>query len=364
MSDDFSREDFDRAWAEEERAEQQRQDRARPDGASDAWSNPIPLFAEHERPAPYPLDALPATIRAAVESYQHFGQQPVEMVACSALSAASLACQGLADVDRDGNLTGPCSLSFMIVAGSGERKTAADKRMRREITAWQEDKRREQAPAIQAAERRLAIWQTRKDGILQKIKRLSGSTKAEDHDECRTLESALLLLDDDRPKVPPLVKLFHEDTSPERLAVNLADGWPTASLWSDEAGLIVGSHAMTEDVALRFLSLLNRLWDGNEFDRQRESRSCAHVRGRRFTVSLMMQPAVLAKLVAIGSGIARGTGALARFVVAWPSTTMGSRDYRPGDLDSQRYARSMRACARCSMLRCRSTNAARCNHRH
>jgi hypothetical protein len=74
---------------------------------ADAWPEVIPLFAEHEASGPYPIDVLPPTLRGAIQSYQAFGQQPLSMVACSALSAVSLACQGLADVDRDGNLRGP-----------------------------------------------------------------------------------------------------------------------------------------------------------------------------------------------------------------------------------------------------------------
>jgi Protein of unknown function (DUF3987) len=91
---------------------------------------------------------------------------------------------------------------------------------------------------------------------------------------------------------------------------------------------------MSEDSALRFLALLNVLWDGGTFDRERETRASAHVSGRRFTSGLMLQPATLAKLASVGGGIARGVGALARFLVAWPTTTMGGRDYRAGDLDS------------------------------
>jgi hypothetical protein len=312
---------FDRAL-KRQRAEQ-----------AETWGDPVPLFAEHERPEPYPIDALPPIIRDAVVTYQAFGQQPIELVACSALSAASLVCQALADVDRDGNLTGPCSLSFLVVAASGERKTACDRRMRRALDQWQDEKRKEQAPAIRAAERRLAIWQTRHDGILQKIKRLSGSAKEDEQAECQNLESLLLLHDKERPEVPAQVALFYEDTTPEKLAVNLANGWPSASLWSDEGGLVIGSHAMSEDSAMRFLALLNRLWDGGTFDRQRETRNCAHVRGRRFTAALMLQPNALGKLCAAGDGVARGVGALARFLIAWPSSTIGARAYRPGDLD-------------------------------
>jgi putative DNA primase/helicase len=298
------------------------------------WEEPTPLYAEHEKTEPYPIDALTPIIRGAVQSYQAFGQQPVEMVACSALSASSLACQGLADVDRDGNLRSPCSLSILSIAISGERKTSCDRRMRREIERWQRAKEEEQAPQIEGAERRFAIWQAEREGMVSKIKRLAGALDTKKSDERDQLKSKLILHDQDRPKIPVGVKLFYQDVTPERLASALATGWPSASLWSDEAGLIVGSHAMGEDSALRFLALLNIFWDGGTFDRQRETRACVHVRGRRFTSALMMQPNTLARLVATGEGLARGVGALGRFLLAWPTSTMGTRTYRPGHLDS------------------------------
>ena len=300
--------------------------------------DPVPLFTDEE-PAPYPIAALPKIMRAAVRSYQGFGRQPVELVACSAVSAAALCCQGLADVDRDGNLIGPCSLSFLIIAVSGERKTTVDKRWRRAIRDWQQHERAQREPDIAIAKRQVQIWRHREEGILQKIKRLAGSADRDDKAEFARLEMELKQLDAE-PKVPPEVNLFHEDTTPERLAVSLANGWPSSSLWSDEAGLIVGSHAMSEEVALRFLALLNRLWDGNEFDRERETTTSAHIRGRRFTVSLMLQPHILGNLIAIGAadagsdGVARGGGALGRFLLAWPRTTIGGRFYKAGDLDS------------------------------
>lgn len=301
---------------------------------AEAWSEPTPLYAEHEKPEPYPLDALPPLLRHAVSTYQAFGQQPVELIACSALATASLACQGLANVSRDGNLAGPCSLSFITVAVSGERKTSADTRMRRAATEWQAEKRREQAPMIAAAKRRLEIHEARCDGLLGRIKRLSSSMKSEDEMEREQLGSKLLALETERPKVPPEICLFHEDTSPEQLAIDLARGWPSASLWSDEGGLIVGSHAMSEHAALRFLTLLNRLWDANEFDRRRVTRECATVRGRRFSVSIMLQPTALGTLLTTGNGLARGVGALARCLVAWPTSTIGARSYKAGNLNA------------------------------
>jgi hypothetical protein len=72
----------------------------------------------------------------------------------------------------------------------------------------------EQEPEIRVAERRLAIWQTKHDEALQKIKRLSGSTKPDDQDEVRSLEGLLEVLDGEQPHVPPRISLFYEDATP------------------------------------------------------------------------------------------------------------------------------------------------------
>ena len=47
----------------------------------------------------------------------------------------------------------------------------------------------------------------------------------------------------------------------------------------------------------------------------------------------MMQHIVLCQLVGAAGGVARGTGFLARFLLAWPRSTMGTRDYRECTLD-------------------------------
>jgi hypothetical protein len=71
------------------------------------WPEPEPILGAGEDARPYPLDALPPVMRKAVETYQRYGQQPLALVACSALANASLAVQGLVDVGRDQNLIGP-----------------------------------------------------------------------------------------------------------------------------------------------------------------------------------------------------------------------------------------------------------------
>jgi len=92
---------------------------------NDGWPDPLPLTAKID-PEPYPLDAMPETLRAAVEEVRAFTKAPIPLVASSALAALSLAVQAHADVKRAEKLQGPTGLFLLTVADSGERKSTCD----------------------------------------------------------------------------------------------------------------------------------------------------------------------------------------------------------------------------------------------
>src|SRR5947208_12071752 len=77
------------------------------------WPDPAPLDQTSLGDKPYPIDAMPDVMADAVKEYRAYGQQPFPLVACSAMAAASLAAQGLADVRRDRGLCGPVSLYLL-----------------------------------------------------------------------------------------------------------------------------------------------------------------------------------------------------------------------------------------------------------
>ena len=87
---------------------------------------------------------------------------------------------------------------------------------------------------------------------------------------------------------------------------------------------------MNKDSVMRNLALLNKLWDGGRYqsDRADEDRS-RDVRGARLTMGLMLQELTLRAFFDQSKGLARGSGFLARFLVAWPDSTMGTRSYSP-----------------------------------
>ena len=103
------------------------------------------------------------------------------------------------------------------------------------------------------------------------------------------LRSQLESLDANVPAEVIVPHLFYENVTPEALGKELAKGWPSASLWSEEAGLVIGSHGMNDESIMRYLSLLNRLWDGVSSDNFRVTKASYLIEGHRLTVSLMMR---------------------------------------------------------------------------
>ena len=287
------------------------------------WPEPEPL-TEPLDAQPYPDEALPLIMREAVRQAQAFVQAPMALVACSALSALSLAAQGLANVRRDHQLVGPISLYLLAVADSGERKTTCDAIFCPALRDWETGSRQEMSPEIAKLEAASAVFEAKKAGILEAIKhkrRRAQDTAGE--------ENELEALVGDAP-VPPLVpRLLYADATPEALAHALATGWPSGGVLSAEAGAVFGAHGMGQDTILRNLALLNVLWDGGEMAIDRRSKPSFVLRGRRLTFGLMLQPEALRGFLERAGTLPRGTGFIARFLIAWPGSTQGTRAYRP-----------------------------------
>ena len=121
-------------------------------------------------------------------------------------------------------------------------------------------------------------------------------------------------------------RLIYGDATPEALKWNLAKGWPSGGVVSSEAGLVFGAHGMGKDSVMRNLATLNQLWDGVDIATERRTTESFTVRGARLTIALQVQEATLRNFFDRSGGLARGTGFLARFLLAWPESTQG---YRP-----------------------------------
>ncbi len=292
-----------------------------PAADSAGWPEPQPLTARI-RPEPYPADALPDGIRAAVQEVAAFVQAPFPLVASSALGALSLAAQARADVKRADRLQGPSGLFMLTVADSGERKTTCDGFFTQAIRGYEAEQAELAKPALKQHSAAIAAWTAEREGILSAIKDAGKKSKPADK-----LRADLAELEHEKPEPPRVPRLVHGDATPEALTWDLATRWPSAGIVSSEAGAIFGSHGMGRESIMRNLGILNQLWDGVPQHFARRTSESYTVRGARLTVALQVQEATLREFFGRSGALVRGSGFLARFLVAWPESTQGQRPF-------------------------------------
>ena len=286
------------------------------------WPTPSPLAAPEDVQA-YPLDALPTGIREAVDEVLTFVRCPPALAACSALSALSLAGQALANIRRAKHLEGPTGLYLLAIADSGERKTTCDGYFLEPIREWEKEQgeRTKADVARHAAE--AAAWEERKAGIKARVR--DASKKGED---CAAAVHELADVEAEAPQPFRVPRAIHADATPEALAWALARGWPSGGVMASEAGIVFGGHGMGRDSVMRNLSLLNALWDGASHRVERRMSESYTVRGARLTMGLAAQPDTVRQFLESTNGLARGNGFLARFLIAAPQSTQGTRAFR------------------------------------
>ncbi|MFV9474678.1 YfjI family protein [Advenella sp. RU8] len=287
------------------------------------WPDPLPLVGSVYDPEPYPLDALPQGIKAAVLDVQKATQAPLAMIATSALTALSLAGQAHINVARNKHLTGPVSLFGLVLAESGERKSTVDWFFTRPIREYETQQAESMKADLANYHADLQSWESKKAGCKEAIKQAVKNGKTTD-----AFESNLRALELDKPEPPKVPRLIYGDFTPEELTYSLATRWPSGGVVSDEAGSVFGSHGMGADSVMRNLAAMNTLWGGGTHTVSRRTSASFSTRNARLVVSLLVQLPVLVDYMRKAGELARGSGFLARFLVAWPESTQGTRQYQ------------------------------------
>ncbi|MBV5341836.1 MAG: DUF3987 domain-containing protein [Deltaproteobacteria bacterium] len=288
---------------------------------AEEWPKPSPIESKIN-PEPYPLDALPDTIRLAIEEVLGFVKAPVPLVVSAALSALSMAVQSHADVARAEKLTGPSSTYLLTIADSGERKSTCDGFFTSAIRDYEEKQAEAAKPFVKEYEAAFSTWDMKYSGVKDSIR---AAAKAAQSTEA--LETDLSQLQLDKPEPPRIPRIIYGDATPAALKYSLAKGWPSGAVVSSEGGIVFGGHGMKKDSAMENLATLNQLWDGTDMPTERRASESYTVKGARFTMSIMVQEPTLRAFFRQDGGLARGTGFLARFLIAWPESTQGFRPF-------------------------------------
>ena len=280
----------------------------------------LPLFRPPDEGAPYPVDALPPLLMAAVEAIADMTQCDPAIAAGSVLGAASLAVMAHADVVLPHGAVVPTSLYLVTLAESGDRKSAADDlamaAVREAEVTGQEVRRAQWGDHCCAKE----AWQAAKADLV----------KTHRKDRAK-LEAALKALGDEpRPPLDPFIVVTEPTIA--GLEKTFLAARPALGLFSDEGGQMLGGHAMRDESRLHTLTALNNLWQGKPIKRTRAGDGNSLMPGRRLALHLMFQPGIAPKL--LGDAEAISTGLVARLLVAAPPSRPGQRLFKMPDADS------------------------------
>lgn len=276
---------------------------------------PQPLIRDAAPGAAYPVEAL-GPLRDAVEAVQGMTQAPIALPAASALTVASLAVQGFADVETLGG-SRPTSIFALTVARSGERKSASDAPLMAAIREFEREQARTHRDKMADWQNKHAIWKGKRESILKEVTKGKGDKKTGAEADLDALgPEPIAPASSDRTVTEPtfegLTKLF-------------ANGQPSLGLFSDEGGQFLGGHAMNRDNQQKTLAAFNDLWQGNPIRRTRAGDGHATLFGCRLAAHLMVQPAIARAFMA--NPLAVDTGFLPRFLICEPPSNIGKRLY-------------------------------------
>lgn len=289
---------------------------------------PKPIIGQ--QPAePYPLDALPDLLRNAVTEVQSYVQAPVALVACNALAIASLSAQGLAKVRRDRQLVSPLSLFVWIIAEPSERKSFSEEFFIQPVRSWVREQVAAGKPQWDQYIADLDTWEASRKGIKRNIEKLAkDGSKAE-------LEKAsgdLKRLIEEKPQRPLIAKLHYSDATIQAITDGLQK-YPSGGILTSEGGAFFGGAGMYSDSIMGAMAAYNDIWTGAEIAIDRKGEGSTLLRDVALMMSISVQPEVLRKFISKTGTLARGSGFLARPLLAMPESTQGQRFYKPPPAD-------------------------------
>lgn len=287
-------------------------DAARSELVPHAPEEPTQLVQEPQPAEPYPLGSL-GPLKGAADAIRDKTQAPAAIAAQAALGVAALAVQGLADVETLGGKA-PCSLFLLTVAGSGERKSACDNLVMLAVREFEEELAAARTSEVTAAKNRRAIWEASRRRIV--------SEKADDKTDRAAREADLDALGNE-PEEPRLPIVTTGDPTVEGLVKHMGQLRPSLGIFSGEGGAFLGGVGMNLENRLKTAAMLSSFWDGAPVTRLRAGDGGSSFSGRRLSMHLMVQPVAAAALLA--DRIANGQGLLARFLIVWPTSTIGTR---------------------------------------
>ena len=281
-----------------------------------ADEGPRPLTRQLPPETPFPVDSLGPVLSGVVKAIDAKTQAPLPICANSVLAVSTLAVQGHADVVLPTGQRKPLSEFFITIAGSGERKSAADSLATEPIKEYERQLEAQYKADCENFKIIHAAWSKQRDQLLN---------DKNANRELSAKKQALAELGPE-PEAPLLPIYLCGGPTIEGLYRLLREGQPSVGLFSDEGGAFVGGHAMSEDHRLKTAAGLSKLFDGEPLKRPRAGEGTYILRGKRLSLHLLVQPRVAVNI--FNDENLRDQGVLSRMLAVHPVSAVGTRFWK------------------------------------
>jgi hypothetical protein len=272
------------------------------------WRTPMPL--QDVRLPSFPVDALPEPLTDWVKAVAESTATVVDMAAVCVLPVIALAVQGKFEIEGKADYTEPLNLYVLIIARSGERKSAIVKKMTHAIMEYERAENSTRRAQIAERETKLNSLKKKRNESDKKGK----IQEAQQYDaQYKTIEAHKV----------KLLRLIADDATPEALTSLLADNGGIMSVISTEGGFfdtLAGRYSNTVSI-----DTVLKAHSGDPIYVDRKGSPPEEVANPALTMLLAAQENVLEGL--LNNEVFKGRGLTARILYSKPNSLVGKREY-------------------------------------
>ena len=277
------------------------------------WKAPLP-FNEVNLP-PFPVKSLPWPLGEWVTAVSQNTETPTDMAAVCALAVLSCTVQGKFVVSPKNHYSEPLNLYFLIVANSGERKSAIVRLMTQPIYQY-ERKENERRRTLMENE------QVKLNSLKKQVETLERDGKNEKASKIRVQYRSI-----EQNQTKPL-RLIADDTTPEAMTSLLANNNGMLSIITTEGGIfdtLAGRYSNTISI-----DTVLKAYSGDPIRVDRKGREGEVINNPTLTMLLSAQDNVLAEIMKNEAFKSRGL--TARILYSRPKSKMGTRHFVTPDI--------------------------------
>ncbi|WP_284446898.1 YfjI family protein [Fluviibacter phosphoraccumulans] len=263
---------------------------------------------------PFPLHRLPLEVREVVENLNFRTEIPIPAIALVVFGALSVATQERIRIRKRESLISPVTLWMLVALGSGERKTTLINEVMKSLREFEDENQKKAEDVKHEFQASLELHRAKKREVARLMREAIRNGESTDG-----LVSLSAKVDREKPEMPRIKKLVHEDASAAALIQSLAERSASTSIISDEFGFLASGRALDR------LSLLCKAYDGSEISVERKNAASVRIKDPLVSLVLLGQNKIIDEFVTKNWKRLEPSGFLSRFFVIASDSNVGNR---------------------------------------